>query len=75
MTEPQPECLNAGPDCDGPVEYRTPLSGTGHAFPRCESHWDRRLEEQQRIQARYGSPTPPADFDPLYAGERWNEDD
>lgn len=68
-------CLNEGPDCQGPVKFRMPLSGTGRAFPRCEKHWDERLAEQDRINAKYGSPTPPADFDPAYAGEQWDEDE
>lgn len=44
----QPECLNAhtGTEdrCDGPVEYRTPLSGSGRSFPRCEAHWQQGRE-------------------------------
>ena len=68
------KCLNHGPECAGPVEYRTPLSGTGRAFPRCDFHWEKRLDEQERIQARYGSPAAPRDFDPGFAGERWEEE-
>lgn len=68
-------CLDAGPNCAGPIEYRMPLSPSGHAFPRCELHWDLRLAEQERINRLYGSPTAPSDFDPSYAGERWDEDD
>jgi hypothetical protein len=60
-------------DCEGEVEYRMPLSGTGKSFPRCEFHWDKRLIEQDRINATY--PTlQPSDFDPSYAGESWDED-
>lgn len=67
------ECLDEDDTCDGTVEYRMPLSGTGKSFPRCEKHWGERLEEQQKINERY--PTlPPSDFDPDYAGERWDED-
>ena len=69
----QPRCLNASADCSGPVEYRDPLSGTSHAFPRCDYHWERRLQEQERIQRKYPV-NAPADFDPLYAGERWDEE-
>lgn len=62
--------------CEGPVEYRTALSGTGRSFPRCDHHWAERLEIQEGINERYpDSPLPPSDFDPYYAGERWNEDD
>lgn len=60
-------------DCEGPVELRMALSGTGIPFPRCDKHWGARLEEQERINRTY--PTlQPSDFDPAYAGERWEED-
>jgi hypothetical protein len=45
-------CLNESPDCSGPVEYRMPLSGTGHAFPRCDHHWELRLDAQEREHER-----------------------
>lgn len=62
--------------CDGPVEYRMPLSSSGRAFPRCESHWQDRLKRQEEINERYpDSPIAPSWFDPSAAGERWNEDD
>jgi len=60
--------------CKGPVEYRMALSGSGRSFPRCEEHWGRRLHLQDEINAKYGGDIPPADFDPSYAGERWDED-
>lgn len=74
MTDPI-ECLQAGPDCAGPVEYRMPLSGTGRAFPRCELHWDLRLAEQERIERTYhvNTPTPPPGYDWMAAGEDWDE--
>jgi hypothetical protein len=50
-----------------------PLSGTGKSFPRCEKHWAERLETQRGIDERYPAQQP-ADFDPLYAGEHWDED-
>jgi hypothetical protein len=72
------ECLDsrdpAESTCEGAVEYRMPLSGTGKAFPRCEKHWEERLEVQQGINERYGSIAPPSDFDPGYAGERWDDE-
>lgn len=74
-TDDTPTCLEAGPECRGPVEYRMPLSGTGRAFPRCDHHWDKRLDEQERINRSYpDSPLAPSWFDPTYAGERWDED-
>lgn len=68
------ECLDRHDGkCEGEVEYRMALSPTGKQFPRCEHHWGERLEEQERINERY--PThQPSDFDPLYAGESWDED-
>lgn len=68
---PADECLEHGPQCAGPVEYRYPLSGTGKAFPRCEAHWDKRLAQQDEINRKYGGDCPPSDFDPSYAGEEW----
>ena len=70
--DPQ-ECLEYGPDCSGPVEYRMPLSATGRSFPRCDKHWDERLDVQEGINQRYPV-LAPSDFDPAYAGEHWDED-
>ena len=68
-------CLDAPRGgCSGPIEYRHPLSSTGRSFPRCEAHWEQRLDEQARIDRRYPQ-TAPADFDPLAAGEVWDETD
>lgn len=73
-SDDQLDCLDQGKsECDGEVAYREPLSGTGRAFPRCERHWDERLESQREIERRYPE-TAPADFDPAYAGERWDEE-
>ena len=46
-------CLEANDYCDGPVEYRMALRATGVSFPRCERHWQKRLEIQEGINARY----------------------
>ncbi len=59
-------------DCGGPVEYRMPLSGTGRAFPRCDKHWSLRLDRENEIRGRYPH-NAPADFDPAFAGESWEE--
>ena len=72
MSNDELTCLNDGPACSGVVEYRMPLSGTGQSFPRCDHHWEQRLDEQARIVARYPE-LPPRDFDPSYAGESWDE--
>jgi hypothetical protein len=70
-------CLDAprnfGEECEGQVEYRFALSGTGQSFPRCAKHWRERLDIQDGINARYPEHAP-ADFDPYYAGESWDED-
>lgn len=66
-------CLDRDDSCAGAVEYRMPLSGTGRSFPRCDAHWDARLRVQEGINRRYPSQAP-ADFDPSYAGESWDED-
>jgi hypothetical protein len=76
MTTSEAECMNRHEGgCSGPVEYRMPLSGTGRSFPRCDGHWAERLDVQEGIDRRYpDSPFPPADFDPTYAGETWDND-
>jgi hypothetical protein len=70
------ECLDSwdgSNTCSGDIEYREALSGTGRSYPRCEKHWGERLDRQQEINERYPVHAP-ADFDPMYAGERWDED-
>ena len=71
------ECLDdyGHDECGGAVEYRMALSSTGRSFPRCEKHWDERLEAQDRINDRYPDPpVAPKGFDPAYAGARWDGD-
>jgi hypothetical protein len=69
------KCLQEGPDCSGPVEYRlSPDRDDFASFPRCEFHWHKRLEAAER-NLELLSDVPPPWFDPTYAGERWNEDD
>lgn len=75
MTTEQLKCLEDRGEgtCAGKVEYRFALSSTGRSFPRCDYHWEKRLNVQEEINRKY--PThQPADFDPLYAGERWDEE-
>ena len=67
------ECLDHDEHCAGRVEYRHALSATGKSFPRCEFHWEERLESQAEIQRKYGGVAAPAGFDPGYAGESWDE--
>lgn len=69
------ECLDGlphGEGCEGPVAYRYALSPTGVSYPRCEKHWQYRLTLQEDLNRRYPS-TPPPDFDPLNAGESWDD--
>lgn len=67
-------CLNEHlNDCEGAVEYRDALSPTGIRYPRCDKHWAERLAVQEELDRRYPQQAP-ADFDPLYAGESWDED-
>jgi hypothetical protein len=69
-----PRCLNEGPDCQGQVEYHlNPDRDDLKAFPRCERHQAIRLNQAEETMRKY--PTlPPSDFDPYYAGERWDEE-
>lgn len=68
-------CLEDDGDdtCEGDVEYRTPMSGTGRSFPRCDKHFAARWERQVEINERYPQ-FAPRDFDPSFAGESWDED-
>ena len=69
-------CIDAAGDkspCEGEVAMRWP--GYGEKFwPRCRRHGEDRLRLQEEIDQRYPAHQPP-DFDPLDAGERWDEDD
>lgn len=72
--EPELRCLQDGPDCQGPVEYRlAPDRDDLKAFPRCEFHWQKRLASAERSRELL-SDVPPSWFDPSYAGESWDED-
>lgn len=74
-TEERPECLDQHEGgCEGPVEYRFPLSASGRSFPRCDKHWRERLDFQDQLNRRYPV-FPPPDWSPLDAGEAWDEDD
>jgi hypothetical protein len=68
-TTPKLACLDAGPDCSGPVEYRMPLAAPRRAFPRCEAHWEKRLHFDEAINCRYPQMAP-RDSAPRDAGER-----
>jgi hypothetical protein len=54
---------------------RRSLSGTGTPIARCDSHWEKRLQKQEEHNKVYpDSPTAPGWFDPMAAGERWDDD-
>lgn len=70
----QLECLNQSDGtCEGDVEYRESMTGTGTPMKRCHKHQADALERLAENRRRYPV-HPPADFDPTYAGERWDED-
>lgn len=70
-------CVNGqggAAECEGEVEYRMALSGSGRSFPRCGKHWQDRLDLEQGLRERYPE-VQPSNFDPAYAGESWYEDE
>jgi len=71
-------CLDGPEGCRGEVEERLTRSGSGMRFPRCEGHYAAYAEKMDRLRAETEKRYPamaPADFDPYYANERWDEDD
>lgn len=69
-------CLDAHRgDCKGEVSYHPSLAGTGTPIPRCEHHYELRLEQDAEHRSIYpDSPNPPDWFDPMNAGEHWDDD-
>lgn len=80
MTEPDPDelrCLERGPDCSGPVEYRHAGGMNGKSWPRCTFHGQRRLDrhyDPTSCEAWADSDVPPSWFDPTAIGEQWEDD-
>jgi hypothetical protein len=69
-TADQPD---AGP-CEGEVSVYWSRSGLT-STERCEGHQRAHWDALDAIAQRYpDSDTPPAWFDPTYAGESWNDD-
>ncbi len=71
------ECLDDHGEtpCAGPVQLHSVDPGRSGAFPRCDAHWERRLDRLENSIERYAdSDVPPAWFDPTAAGERWDDD-
>lgn len=69
-------CLDTGDGaCAGNVEYHSTDPGVRPSFPRCARHWAARLVREAEYRVNYpDSPLAPAWFDPLAAGERWDDD-
>ena len=61
--------------CEGAVQLRL-HPYTTVSWPRCDIHFHRWMEKLEENERRYHghSDVPPSDFDPTYAGERWDED-
>ena len=52
------------------------FSQLGTPIPLCDTHMEERQKEDDRLARLYGVGSdcgPPADFDPAYAGEAWDE--
>ena len=74
--DPGLECLedHTG-DCEGDVELRPSLTGTGTPIARCDGHWAKRLDTEDDHRRVYPDSSQPPDwFDPEAAGERWDDD-
>lgn len=73
------ECIDSRDSaCQGEVFERYTLSGSGMTFPRCDGHYGSyvaRVQPQMDAISRRYPAQRPADFDSMYAGERWDEDD
>jgi hypothetical protein len=59
--------------CEGDVDQYPALSGTGTLITYCETHYGEAWERHFEIMERYPVHAP-ADFDPDYCGERWDDD-
>jgi hypothetical protein len=73
--EPARECLREGQGtCRGEVTGRPSHAGTGTIIFECGLHQEQSQRHADDINRRYPRHAP-ADFDPMYAGERWDEGD
>ncbi len=72
------DCLDGPEGCHGDVHMYLALSGSGMRWPRCERHYGEYVARVQpkieETRKRYPDRAP-RDFDPMFAGERWGEDD
>lgn len=70
------ECLDRNrSECEGTLEWRASITGTGTPIPRCDKHHAEALDHRDAVRKRYpDSDVAPSWFDESYAGERWNDD-
>jgi hypothetical protein len=82
VVEEKLECLedHTG-ECSGKIEYRPSLTGTGLNIPRCDFHWQKRLDLEDEINEKYApnSDVPPSWFHDVGGGmneygERWDDE-
>jgi hypothetical protein len=77
MTVYDGDCLDGPEGCEGETFPRLALSGSGDSYSRCDRHDALYVERVQpkmdEINRRYPAMAP-ADFDPYFAGESWDED-
>lgn len=77
MDEFDGECLDGPEGCRGEVVEHAAISGSGLYYPRCDQHYEAYVTRLQprmdEINARYPERAP-ADFDPAFCGESWDED-
>jgi hypothetical protein len=72
---PALECLEGPDGCRGAVAMRWPGYGD-RDWPRCEHHGDAREARERDNISRYApdGPGAPVGFDPVAAGERWDDE-
>lgn len=46
-------CLEENDTCAGAVQWRTPVSPSGVSYPRCDTHWARRLATEDEINRKH----------------------
>ena len=67
------ECVEDPDECQGEVAYHSVDPGRATAAPRCDKHWQQRLQRRENSIERFeNSDVPPAWFDPSIAGESWD---
>jgi len=68
-------CIDGPQGCVGAVELRPSPPMGERSFARCEAHQERRWARfEGSLEQEALSPSPPAWFDPMDAGERWDDE-